>query len=32
VNDGVIVIWKGLSIKEIGQLDETMPRIGEKKK
>jgi len=32
VNDGVIVIWKGLSIEEIGQLDETMPRIGEKKK
>jgi len=32
VDDGVIVVWKGLSIKEIGQMDETLPRIGEKKK
>lgn len=32
VDDGVIVIWKGLSIEEIGQMDETLPRIGEKKK
>ena len=32
VDDGVVVIWKGLSIEEIGQLEEALPRIGEKKK
>jgi hypothetical protein len=32
VDDGVVVVWKGLSIEEIGQLDEMIPRIGEKKK
>lgn len=32
VDDGVVVIWKGLSIEEIGQMDGTLPRIGEKKK
>ncbi|MFM2198381.1 MAG: hypothetical protein RLZZ505_1813 [Verrucomicrobiota bacterium] len=32
VDDGVVVVWKGLSIEEIGQLDEAIPRIGEKKK
>lgn len=31
VEDGLIVVWKGLSIEEIGQLDEALPRIGEKK-
>ena len=32
VDDGVVVVWKGLSIEEIGILDELLPRIGEKKK
>lgn len=32
VDDGVVVVWKGLMIEEIRQLDETMPRIGGKKK
>ncbi len=32
VDDGVVVVWQGLSIGEIGQLDESLPRIGEKKK
>jgi hypothetical protein len=32
VDDGVVVLWKGLSIEEIGLLDEALPRIGEKKK
>ncbi len=32
VDDGVVVVWKGLTLEEIGQLDETIPRIGEKKK
>ena len=32
VDDGVVVVWKGLSIQEIGILDELLPRIGEKKK
>ena len=30
VSDGAIVIWKGLSLEEIRQLDAAMPRIGEK--
>ena len=32
VDDGVLVLWKGLSIEEVGTLDEALPRIGEKKK
>jgi len=31
VDDGAIVIWKGLSLEEIHELDAAMPRIGEKK-
>jgi hypothetical protein len=29
VNDRVIVIWKGLTIEEIRELDKAMPRIGQ---
>lgn len=32
VNDGVIVVWKGLTLEEIRQMDEGLPRLGEKKK
>jgi hypothetical protein len=32
VNDRVIVVWKGLTLDEIRELDKTMPRIGEEKK
>lgn len=32
VNDGVIVVWRGLTMEEIRQMDEALPRIGEKKK
>lgn len=32
VDDGVVVVWKGLTLAEIGQMDEMIPRIGEKKK
>jgi hypothetical protein len=32
VDDGLVVVWKGLSIEEIVLLDEALPRIGEKKK
>jgi hypothetical protein len=32
ISDGALVIWRGLSIEEIRELDEAMPRIGEKKK
>lgn len=32
VNDGAIVIWKGLTLEEIRELDTVIPRIGEKKK
>lgn len=32
VNDRVIVIWKGLTLDEIRELDKVMPRIGEEKK
>lgn len=32
VNDRAIVVWKGLTLEEIRELDKTMPRIGEKKK
>lgn len=31
VDDGVIVVWKNLSLEEIRMLDESMPRIGQKK-
>jgi hypothetical protein len=32
VNDGVVVIWKGLTLDEIAELDKEIPRIGEEKK
>ncbi len=32
VNDHVIVIWKGLTLEEIRELDEGIPRVGEKQK
>jgi len=32
VDDGVIVVWKNLSLDEIKQLDKSLPRIGEKRK
>jgi len=32
VDDGVIVIWKGLTLEEIRELDTSIPRIGEEKK
>lgn len=32
IDDGVIVVWKGFSLDEIKQLDETLPRFGKKKK
>lgn len=32
VNDRAIVIWKGLTLEEIRELDKVLPRIGEKKK
>jgi hypothetical protein len=32
VDDGVIVIWSGLSIEQIQMMDESLPRIGQKKK
>ncbi|MES2981422.1 MAG: hypothetical protein V4727_03830 [Verrucomicrobiota bacterium] len=32
VNDRVILIWKGLTLDEIRELDKAMPRIGDKKK
>ncbi len=31
INDGEVVIWKGLSLAEVKGLDKTTPRIGEKK-
>jgi hypothetical protein len=31
VSDGVVIIWKGLTLEEIRELDKTMPRIGDKK-
>lgn len=31
VNDRLIVIWKGLTLDEIRELDKGMPRIGDKK-
>jgi hypothetical protein len=32
VNDRVIIVWKGLTLDEIRELDKVTPRIGEKKK
>ena len=32
VDDGALVIWSGLTLEEIRELDKVMPRIGEKKK
>lgn len=29
INDGIVVIWKGLTAADIATLDETLPRIGE---
>jgi hypothetical protein len=29
VDDGAIVVWSGLSLEEIRELDKAMPRIGE---
>ncbi|QTN33211.1 hypothetical protein HZ994_13110 [Akkermansiaceae bacterium] len=31
VDDGIIVVWRNFSIKEIEQLDETLPRIAARK-
>ncbi len=31
VDDGVIVIWRGLSLEEIRELDKSIDRVGEKK-
>ena len=32
VADGAIVIWRGLTLEEIREIDKTIPRIGEGKK
>lgn len=32
VNDGFIVIWKGVTLADIATFDKSMPRIGEEKK
>lgn len=32
IDDGAIVIWHGLTIEEVGEIDKVMPRIGEEKK
>ncbi len=32
VDDGAVVVWKGLSLDEIHEMDKTIPRIGENKK
>lgn len=32
VDDGAIVIWRGLSLEEVNQLDKALPRIGGKEK
>jgi hypothetical protein len=32
VNDRTIIVWKGLTLDEIRELDKVVPRIGEKKK
>ena len=31
ITDGEMVIWKGLALAEVKQLDKTLPRIGERK-
>lgn len=31
IDDGAVVIWRGLSLEEIQELDKAMPRIGGKK-
>ncbi len=32
IDDGAVVVWKGLSLEEIQEMDKTIPRIGENKK
>jgi hypothetical protein len=32
VNDGMLVIWSGVTLKEVRQYDLLLPRIGEDKK
>lgn len=32
VNDGAIIVWKGVTLEEAKALDKVIPRIGEKKK
>ncbi len=32
VNDGCVVIWKGVTLAEVGMLDAEMPRFGAKEK
>lgn len=32
VEDGLVVVWKGISLEEIGEFDKAMPRVGEAKK
>ncbi len=32
INDGTIVIWQGLMLEEIKEIDETLPRIGGKER
>ena len=32
INDGAVVIWRGLSLEEVKEMEKAMPRIGEKKK
>ncbi len=32
VDDGAVVIWQGLTLKEVQEIDKVMPRIGEEKK
>jgi hypothetical protein len=31
VNDRVIIVWKGLTLDEIRELDKVLPRIGQEK-
>jgi hypothetical protein len=32
INDGILVIWSGVSVLDIEQFDKLLPRIGEEKK
>ncbi len=32
INDGAVVIWRGLTIEEVKEIDKTMPRIGDNEK